>query len=523
MRVTAAVRAYGRALVGLRRWLNRPMSFDEARRRVAQRLETRGESFLRLLRRCVFANPKSPYLPLLRRADCTEDDIARGVRRDGVEAELRRLKDAGVWLSLDEFKGRAPIVRGDLELHPQASDFGNPRLSPVVAGGSGGSSGRPVQSIFDFDTLEVIATYQAFFLELCGLRGAPFAVWNARMPAPSGVVNTLSYAKLGQPPERWFDVESGPAHWSGWVGRILTAALMGTSHLSRFPLSQPEPGPVDAVLRWVLRSRDRAGRCAIHCCASTGTRLSQAAQVRGESLEGLTLHLGGEPITPARWNEILAAGARPWPRYASTEMGTMAIACTNSREIADHHLCRDLIGLVQDDGTDEATPSILYLTSLHKATPKVLINVQLGDCARVVRRRCGCLFDQMGLHPHLLQVHSVARVTCEAMTVSAWELVAIVEEVLRPRYGGSPVDYQWAEQEDARGQGRLRLRVSPSVGPLEPERVVRDVLRELARRSRAGSTIASVWRDAGTVSVARERPRITAAGKTLPFMREAPA
>ena len=52
----------------------------------------------------MFGNPRSPYLPLLRQAGCDYGDLARAVRRHGVEAELRRLKDAGVWVSLDEFE-----------------------------------------------------------------------------------------------------------------------------------------------------------------------------------------------------------------------------------------------------------------------------------------------------------------------------------------------------------------------------------------------------------------------------------
>jgi hypothetical protein len=109
------------------------------------------------------------------------------------------------------------------------------------------------------------------------------------------------------------------------------------------------------------------------------------------------------------------------------------------------------------------------------------------------------------------------------MTVSVWSLVSIIEDVLRPRCGGSSLDYQWAEQEDALGRGRLCLRVSPSVEPLDAGWVVQEVLRALVRCSPAGSTIASVWQGAATIRVARERPRITAAGKVLPFVREAPA
>ena len=523
MRATAALLAYGRSLAGLRRWLSDTISFEQARRCVARRFATREESFLRLLRGCVFGNPKSPYTPLLRAAGCAYEDLERGVRQHGIESELRRLRDAGVWISLEELKGRAPIVRKDVDLRPCASDFDNPSVSPIVAPGSSGSSGRPVRSIIDLDHLAVRATYQAFFLELLGLRGVQLAVWYPQLPAPSGVVNSLLHAKLGQPPLRWFDIRYGQRGWSGWQGRLLTAELVAASRSSRHRLAWPEPGPLDAVLRWIVRVRDRTGHCAVHAYVSRAVRLSQAACARGWSLEGVAFHLGAEPITPSRWHEIRASGARAWPRYASSEMGTIGVGCADPLEVDDVHLCRDLVAVVQEDVPEPGAPYALYLTSLHEAAPKVMVNVQLGDCARVVRRRCGCILGQMGLDLHLLQLRSIGRVTCEGMTVAVWELVRIVEEVLCSRYGGSPLDYQWVEREERRGKGRLRLRVSPNVGAGDADRMARDVLEEFARHSQSSRIVAEVWHEAGTLEVAHERPSVTVAGKTLPFMREAPA
>jgi hypothetical protein len=521
MRIASPLRLYARSLWGLRRWLDDTISFAEARARVARRLEMREDSFLRLLRRCVFGNPDSPYLPLLRQASCEYEEIAAGVRRDGIEAELRRLKDAGVWVSLEEFKGRAPIVRGDVELRQTAASFDNPVVSPIVSPGSGGSSGRAVRSLFDLQQLAVKATYDSFMLELGRLSGGvPQAAWYPQLPAVSGTVRSLVYAKLGAPLVRWFDVEHGPRSWPGWQGRLMTTLLVTAARRSGQRLALPEPGPPDAVLDWALRARDRAGRCGLQTYPSRAVRLSQEARRRGQSLEGLMFWVAGEPLTSVRHEEIRASGAEVLAFYPATEAGTIGVGCGDPSEVGETHLCEDLVAVAADGQGDDSSPSVLHLTSLHEATPKVLINTQLGDWARVTRRKCACPLGEMGLDRRLLHLHSIGRVTCEGMTVPVSDLVRIVEEVLRPRYGGSPLDYQWVEQGEGDGKGRVLLRVRPGVGAVECDRVATDVLRELARRSTTGHLLALAWGDAGTLRVVREAPRLTVAGKAPPFVRE---
>lgn len=516
MRTVGILASYLRTLTGLPRSLRETMTFGQAHAAVVYRLETRQEQFLGFLRRCVFGNPNSPYLPLFRAAQCDYEDIARGVRRHGIERELARLKDAGVWFSLDQFKGRAAVERAGVELRPAGSDFDNPIIAGAPIASTGGSSGRSVRSSIDLDHLAVRASYQSLILKLAGLGGATLGLWYPQLPSSSGINAALMYAKLGQPPERWFEFPGG----AGWKGKLLTTGLVDASRSSDMGLPRPTPGTARMVLDWLVRTRDRTGRCGLQTYTSRAVQLSRLVRSTGHSLEGVTFHVGAEPLTPAREREIRTSGASLIHRYSSTEMGTIAAGCTDADETGDYHLCQDLIGLVEDDRTDGVAPGILYLTSLHPATPKTMINVQLGDCAQVVRRSCGCLLGQLGLDTHLRQVRSVGRVTCGGMTVPVAQLVRIVEEVLCPRYGGSTLDYQWVEREDSRGRGRVILRIAPGVGPIDAAEVRQLVLEEFTRRSHSGQVVAGAWGRPGTLVVVREAPTLTSRGKALPFRQE---
>ena len=53
---------------GLRHFLREPLSPHECRQRVEEQLRNRTETFLRVLERGVFGNPRSPYRALFRHA-----------------------------------------------------------------------------------------------------------------------------------------------------------------------------------------------------------------------------------------------------------------------------------------------------------------------------------------------------------------------------------------------------------------------------------------------------------------------
>ena len=102
---------YGRFAWGLRGFLRHPITLEEAKAIVQRRMAEREENFLRLVRKGIFGYPKSPYLPLLKLAQCEMGDIENMVEAEGLEKTLRALREAGVYVTFEEFKGREPIVR----------------------------------------------------------------------------------------------------------------------------------------------------------------------------------------------------------------------------------------------------------------------------------------------------------------------------------------------------------------------------------------------------------------------------
>src|SRR5207244_2299908 len=97
-------------------FLRHPIGATDAAQTVRQRLASREADFLMLISRSVFGDKREPYWSLLRHCGCEFGDLDRLVRTESLEGALRRLAESGVYLTLDEFKGRAPIRRGSMTL-----------------------------------------------------------------------------------------------------------------------------------------------------------------------------------------------------------------------------------------------------------------------------------------------------------------------------------------------------------------------------------------------------------------------
>ena len=115
---------------------------------IAEAVRHRSPEFLRLLDDGVFQNPRSPYRNLFSWAGVEAEDVRELVTSEGVEGALRRLFDAGVYVTLDEFKGHVPIRRGSAERHVSPADFDNPLAARHFEGWSGGSGGAPRRSVY---------------------------------------------------------------------------------------------------------------------------------------------------------------------------------------------------------------------------------------------------------------------------------------------------------------------------------------------------------------------------------------
>jgi hypothetical protein len=182
------------------------------------------------------------------------------------------------------------------------------------------------------------------------------------------------------------------------------------------------------------------------------------------------------------------------------------------------HLYLDRLAAIAGAPVDDE--NTLLLTTLSRATPKVLVNVDLGDRFRLERRPCGCRFGQLGLDLQVSHVHSSTRLTNEGGTVLVAELAEIVGALVE-RAGGGPDDVQLAERHDPRGLITIEIVVDPAV-PIDAAALVDDVLAELTTRGPGQRTMAALWRASGTFTVVREEPRRTSGAK-LPSLVSAAA
>ena len=95
MGLLSRAKMYARFALGLRGFLRRRISVEQARAIVRRRMAQREENFLRLVRKGIFGHPRSPYLPLMQLAGCEIGDLETMVRRRGLDGALLALQDVG--------------------------------------------------------------------------------------------------------------------------------------------------------------------------------------------------------------------------------------------------------------------------------------------------------------------------------------------------------------------------------------------------------------------------------------------
>jgi phenylacetate-coenzyme A ligase PaaK-like adenylate-forming protein len=240
------------------------------------------------------------------------------------------------------------------------------------------------------------------------------------------------------------------------------------------------------------------------------------------NLAGATIRVGGEPVTAAKVAPMRRVGARVLPVYGAIETGAIGIGCTRPSEIDHVHLPSDSLALIAQPhvipGTGE-TVQAFNLTSLVDASPKVMLNYQIDDHGVIEKRNCGCPLHEFGYRTSMHTIRSYSKLLSEGVTVFGSEVQRVIEDVLPARFGGSPLDYQLVEDEDARGFTRLYLAISPRVAIADEETVGRVLLEAIRASSPRSDAAGTVWERAGTLQVLRHEPSATSRGKVLPLHR----
>ena len=526
MTLLADLKMYARFTFGLRGFLRHTISLEEAKAIVRQRIAERENNFIRLIKRGIFGFPKSPYLPLLKLAQCEMGDIENMLREKGLEGTLFALREAGVYVTYEEFKGREPMVRNGHVIPIQVHDFDNPYLSHYYQAETGGTTGAGTRIGMDLNHISSQAPFLILRDHAHGLLDIPTAIWRGILPDESGFSSILYRHRYGNLPKKWFSPITSQNFKPALKNRFATQYIIRMGHLFGVPIPWPEPVHLDqaaVVARWAARTLESYGACLITTHVSMAVRVSLAAQKEGINLVGAIFMGGGEPPTPAKVREITRCGARYIPNYFLAEIGVVGVGCPRAVEVNDLHLFKDGLALIQYPRQvpgSEMIVNAFYFTTLLPSSPKIMLNVESDDYGIIETRPCGCTLESYGYTDHIRRVRSFRKLTGEGVTLVGSEMVHILEEILPTRFGGSPLDYQLVEEEDEQGFTRLSLLVSPKIEGINEAEVIESILGALRRSSVAGDLARSIWSQARALQIKRIVPIWTSRGKLMPLHLE---
>lgn len=521
---------YWRFITGLRKFAKSRMQTRESLRLaqivLRQRIIDRERNFLNLVEKGIFHYAHSPYLQLLefKKIKCT--DLKAWVSRDGLESTLRKLASEGIYFTVDEFKGRVPVVRNGLRFQCNERMFDNPFLSEAYEVRSGATRSVGTRIRIDFEYLHQRALYDALLLDTHGCLTAPVANWFPVFPGAPGINSSLRFAHIGNPVQRWFSQVSEDQLKINWEKKLGTKLLFAVSKLYGAPLAEPEYvqlSNAQAVAKWASQMLTEHPACVIYTFAGSALRICMAAAEMNLDLKGVRFFVTGEPLTPQKRHEIESTGALVVPVYGISEAGVVAAGCNRRHLASDHcHLYKDTTAVIHHKyhipRRDLSIDSYLFTTVLFES-PKLLLNVGMGDYGDISLQKCDCAFAELGFDTSVSSIRSYEKLTGEGVTFVETDFIRIIEKDLPESFGGRSTDYQLLEQEDSKGITELRLLISPRIGVVPEEQVLNRFMTLLthAEDSWWAQSGTEMWKQCRMVQVSRKEPITTASGKILPF------
>lgn len=242
------------------------MTREQSREIVGRRLGNRETNLLTMVKTAIYDNKASPYLQLLRHVGCEYGDFQKMVDSDGVEPTLKKLCQLGVYVSVEEFKGKEVLIRNGSSFEFTDSDFDNPFLSGHLESRSGGSRSAGTRTVYDFDFLtDNVAVYSIARLDAYDALRTPVAIWMPIMPG-IGPSKILTYAKVGKPPAKWFSQTGQMNSKSAVAYRMATNYIVYVGRILGGRFAKPEFVSLDKSLRvakWLATTIKDAGGCLL--------------------------------------------------------------------------------------------------------------------------------------------------------------------------------------------------------------------------------------------------------------------
>jgi hypothetical protein len=514
---------FARTAGTIRNYLKKTLTVEQAINDIKIRMDNREKNFLSLVEQSVYQNKSSPYRKLLSLAGCDFADLQQSVIRQGLEKTLQKLRDEGVYITLEEFKSKIPISRKGLTIETSENNFDN----PLVEGKgfqctSSGSRSRGTVVILDWDFIAAEAANELLLYEIHGLADAPLAFWLPVLPCISGVHNFLMNIKSHRTPQVWFSQLATAGPGLSRKNRLIMNNILSCCRFFGVPAPKPEFVDIDnaePVAQWMEKTNRARGVCVLRTYASSAVRAVQAAMDKGLDISGSVIFTGAEPLTEKRTAFIKSAGAKPFSRYVATETGLIGASCANATCPDDMHIYLDRLAVIQrtcQTASGHNVDSFLFTTLLEN-TGKILINTDLGDFGILSSQPCGCLFGQLNMNLRVCNVRSYDKLTCEGMTLLGSQLDDTVGEVIEDA-GGSPDDYQFWETQDDSGLAKLVVAVSPRLGQLNETSFTNAILDKL--RSKNITITSQIWQQAKVLRLVRQQPEMTKGFKLLRIKKQ---
>jgi hypothetical protein len=494
-----------------------------ARAVLQRRLAHREDDFLSLAQTAIYRRSQSVYRRLLALAGCEYGDLESLVRRHGLTETLETLLRQGVYLTVDELKGRTPVVRSGTSIEMRPESLHNPLVGADLLRYRSGSRGGQTPVPIGMDQLLDRSVNICLIYHARGGIGWQHGYWE--VPGGAAMLHVLECHPFQGPPVRWFS-QLDPAtpglhpryRWSVRLTRWAAAAAGADLPRPRY-VSLNDPLP---IIEWMLDELRHGETPHLKTYASSAARLGQVAYARGIDLTGAHFTVTGEPVTEARLAAVGRTGARATPRCGTSEGGLIGSGCLSPEACDELHFFHDLNAVIQPGAgaPGNLAPHALLLTSLRRSARLILLNASLGDEALVSARTCGCPMEHLGWTTHLHSLRSREKLTAAGMSFLDLDIVRVLEQVLPGRFGGGPTDYQLVEDVGRDGRPRLRLLVDPAVGTVDPQRVAADFLSAIGPGSGAERLMGLLWKEAGLLEVERRSPLQTPAGKILHIHRD---
>ena len=516
--VTDLLKGSWRYAAGLRGFLSRSIDLEEAKAVITQQLQDRDEIFLRILEGGVFGNPQSPYKRLLDHAGYNFEGLQSLVRNEGLEATLSQLYDSGVFVTLEEFKGRAPISRPGIEFEVREQDFENPLNNPHFQGSTGGSRSNGSRVPFNFNFLIQDAAACLYGLHANGVVSRPIVICNAAPPLTDGFIQLFRLARAGYMPRRWFASNKPGWNRQGLQGRALMMYTLASSRLFGRPVPRPEhPSDVSVIVGYISELVRTGTPPVVRIVAGQAVRVCLAAERSGSDISGTVFYCGGEPYTAGKAAVLERVGARGITHYGLSESGILSFKCSTPTEHDDMHVLDHKAAILPRTKQLAAglTVQALHLTIPVLSAPKIMLNVESGDYGSIEERDCDCIWQQFGFKTHIHSVRSYEKLSSEGVTFMGSMLYELLEETLPARFGGNPTDYQLVEEEED-GLPRVNILVSPRLGPVD-EGAVMEAIFDCLGFADWSRRQAQLWRQSGTLGIQRREPYATGVGKILPL------